>query len=541
MNNLAIRVRGSRQAQTLRFEFAAALGISPDECDRIALSLGLAGVRASKAGDQHPLRRLAARWRLQLRFEERDNEELGDEHDLARIDGLDAGRNFWTILTAYGGLECDISHEIRRSLNAGYRHLGQIYTGLERDAFRTVNTLAECLASAVPNQESLQSNLPSFGPIRIELGRDPSNGQRIEWVVNREDGEDTSASLRIAGAQGKGKSQALLGLLLAIVEAAPSTGFILLDYKGDLSEGQTGEPFIKSTARPQLIRPPDVRLPINPFDLPRGANPQLAAEIFSSTLATFIPQMGGYQQGIVDKALTQAYAAARQANRDGPSLTQARDAVRNQYRREGRQDDTVTLALDRLATKPIFSQTSEIDVTQVFQQRWLIDLSKLGELRTYVAFILLHFLRQVAQTLPDAPFDPRERTRTLRGVVAVDEAHNYLTKGKKSQPLAELVRIGRSKGVPVFLSSQSLDDFKGDTAWRELVPSSLLFGHGVPPDAESVRGALRVDPRIAKKAAGDCLSLEQFMALTHRHRDEDGVPKKVRVTPLYERVASRMR
>jgi hypothetical protein len=151
----------------------------------------------------------------------------------------------------------------------------------------------------------------------------------------------------------------------------------------------------------------------------------------------------------------------------------------------------------------------------------------------------MHFLRQVAQAIPDAPFDAASKTRSLRGIIAIDEAHNFLTQGKKTQPLRELVRIGRSKGVPVILSSQSLEDFRGDTEWNELIPNTLVFCHGVPPSPSTLQGAFRVEPKVAKKLASDCISLDQFVVFTHRHRGADNVPRELRVTPFFERVAAR--
>ncbi|MEW6218611.1 MAG: hypothetical protein AB1634_03640, partial [Thermodesulfobacteriota bacterium] len=365
MPDPVFRIRGSRLAQTLRAQLAVGLDIAPDECDRLALALGLAADRGARANDDHPLRRLAASWDLHLSYEKAsDDDSRGGEHDLSHID-FPGIRYLSTVLTVDGSGE-EAQTRMRRALNAGYRHLGTLYDRMHRDARRLVRELGACLVSAM--EGGIQAtDLPPSGPVSVELGRDATTGEPVKWIVNREEGQDTSASLRIAGAQGKGKSQGLLGLLHAIASAAPATGFILLDYKGDLAKGQTGEPFLRSVAGLRVIRPPEQPLPINPFDLPRDANTDLAAEIFSSTLATFIPQMGGCQQGIVDRALTEAYRMARQANRAGPSLKEARDAVRRQYQEEGRGDDSVTRALDRLADKPIFSQRSEIDVAAIFQ------------------------------------------------------------------------------------------------------------------------------------------------------------------------------
>lgn len=530
------RFRGGRQAQALRHVLSVGLSIGPDDCDRIALALGLAATRATRAGAEHPLKILAELRDLKLAPTDDDDDERGGEHDLSQIE-LPSSTYVRGALSTVR--DADEATNARRALNCGYRLLFALYDQADRDAARALRLVLECVAA--PGNVA-PDTLLHVAPVAVdvELGREPISGQTVVWKVNREEGRDTSANLRIAGTQGKGKSQALLGLLYAIGTAAPGTGFVLLDYKGDLSDGQTGKPFLKSALAPRLIRPPENPIPINPFDLPPGANTELAAQIFSSTLASFVPQMGPVQEGIVDRALSRAYREAREGGRSGPSLKQARDAVRRQYEGDGRNDDSVTLTLDRMADKPIFTSRSEVEASRVFHQRWVVDLSQLGELRTYVAFTLLHFLRQVAQALPDAPFDPKLHRRALRGVIAVDEAHNYLEKGKKSKPLAELVRIGRSKGLPVFLSSQSLDDFKSDTAWRELIPTTLVFGHGAPPDTETLQGALHVDARHARQAAAESVALDQFVAFTHHAVGSDGAPSPLRITPFFERNKARI-
>lgn len=518
---------------TIRYDFAQDLGVLPEDVDRIALCVGIALVKSQR--HDNPLKLLAETRGIRIKPDLTGSGQRGVE---ISMDNLLKTGMMESLSDACRFHSIEGSEEIDSLLNHGYGFLVELHDSMEKDTLRMFRIMAEFACQALPQGVDTLVEQEYTGPIALLLGKKIASDEDIGWVLNREEGQDTAPNLRIAGSQGKGKSQALLGLLYSLAAASENTGFILLDYKGDLSDGTTGDAFRSSTGA-KLVRPPESPVPVNPFDLPGNSNIELAAEVFSSTLASIIPQMGGCQQGIVDRALAQAYRDARLAGHPGPSLMEARDAVRAIYEGERRKDDTVVVALDRLAGKPIFASRSEIEVVNVFRQRWVVDLSKLGELKTYVAFILMHFLRQIAESIPDSPFDRRTNTRTIRGVVAIDEAHHYLRTGRKSQPLAQLVRMGRSKGVPVFLSSQSLDDFRGDTAWRELVPNNILFAHGAPPDVDSLQSALRVDARTAKNLASSCLKLDQFVAYSHHSVDGRGQPVPVRITPFFERSSIR--
>ena len=58
--------------------------------------------------------------------------------------------------------------------------------------------------------------------------------------------------------------------------------------------------------------------------------------------------------------------------------------------------------------------------------------------------------------MPDSPLDEKGN-RECRLLIVIDEAHHYLP--CKQPTLEKLVREGRSKGVFVWLLSQSPDDF----------------------------------------------------------------------------------
>ena len=119
----------------------------------------------------------------------------------------------------------------------------------------------------------------------------------------------------------------------------------------------------------------------------------------------------------------------------------------------------------------------------------------------------------------------------------MDEAHYYLERSR-CQPLLSLIRIGRSKGTPVFLCSQSLEDFRGATELNELLANTFIMGHGVAPPARGLAGALGIGKQHAAAVADRVTQLDQFMAYTNLARGDGTLaPAPVRLTPLFEAVA----
>lgn len=525
----AIAVKGSRLAAEIRHELAVAWNVAPDDADRLALSLGLAFAENGKA---HPLKWLLARGALRPDVKE-DAESDGAQHSLGRIA---AGDDLIGKLLELGpGPSAD---RLRASLNHGYRCLDALLRLSGRDADRVLDRLVEALSADVASAPVDGAGAAPGPAIGVTIGTDPSSGRPVTWHFNREKGETTSANLRIAGQQGKGKTTALLGILLDVARSDASTGFIVFDCKGDLS-GPESAAFREET-RAKVLSPLERPIPINPFDAPRGSkqNVNILAQQFASVFNELV-RIGSVQEGLMRKGLADAYEAAFQAGRGGPSLWQVRESVRAAYDAEPRKwNDTVAATLNKLVEVPCFAdRTEEFPIEQVFAQRWIVNLSDLGDLWIFVAYVLLQCLRNVANALGEAPLERATSIRTIRGVIAIDEAHRYLKEGAKLRPLQDLVRTGRSRGIPVFLSSQSINDFASQTEWEELLGTTLLFAHGMPPDAAAVQGALKLkDSRTARDIAGMAMQLDQFFAFTHHYKDSQEMPLPVRVTPIHERL-----
>jgi len=376
--------------------------------------------------------------------------------------------------------------------------LGRGLAMLARTLRRSDDDPLALLGALLPGPER-RSSSSSTGALEIEIG--VSEGACQRWAVNREAGTQNNPNLRLAGMPGTGKSQFLLHLLAAL-SVRSSAGFLLFDYKGDLASNAG---FLEATgARP--LAPGRDPIPLNPFQLPQGTQARLAPRVFAGVFASAAPNIGEVQKQRLSRAFQRALSSKR------PSLAEVGRAVHQVYAEEGAKPDTVTGLVEQLVSLGIFSDRGP-EGEELFAERWVVDLASLQdqEIQQLVAFVLLQYVQNVVQALPDAAFDGRSKARRLRGIVAVDEAHYYLE--RRCTPLLQLIRTARSKGVPVFLSSQSLNDFRHETELNEFLPNTWLFRHGMHPSARILQGALGLG-RGAGQAAADRLScLEQFHVL----------------------------
>jgi hypothetical protein len=102
--------------------------------------------------------------------------------------------------------------------------------------------------------------------------------------------------------------------------------------------------------------------------------------------------------------------------------------------------------------------------------------------------------------------------RTIRTILVIDEAHNYL--GQKNIFLQKIIREGRSKGVVVFFASQSPNDYQKDFFdFQELLEFAFVFQcDGVT--ARSVKDILGCTAKTAKDLETEISRLEPFQVVS---------------------------
>ena len=123
-------------------------------------------------------------------------------------------------------------------------------------------------------------------------------------------------------------------------------------------------------------------------------------------------------------------------------------------------------------------------------------------------------------TLPDSPVT--EGMRTIRTILVIDEAHNYLT--QRNIFLQRIIREGRSKGVVVFFASQSPNDYQQEFFnFQELLEFAYVFQcDGVT--ANSVQKILGCSARTAKELQTEIARLEPWQVIARsQEKTEDFV------------------
>lgn len=426
-----------------------------------------------------------------------------------------------------------IRNSVEYHVNRGLEMLSEMHKEAKGDRLQMLTMIAAYLPDA-----GQEGTIPlQAGEIRVYVGnRATDNKASLHVTINAEGGDRSNPHVAIAGGSGVGKTQLLLSLLVQALEQTPECGCLLFDYKGDLSRGSNWE-VIEGLGFKEysLGREP---YPINPLRLPSGAKPEMAAQEFAETCRVHNRRLGPRQLGLIRNALTAVYSrsnAARPAKGEdylAPSLGDLKKSLLELYEEEGRESDMVTELFDQLATFRLFEDGSGLSVPEFLSRRVVLDVSKQSAFRELSTFFVLHFILQGMRTLGEAPVQEREgvRYRALRSIIAIDEADKYLS--VRPKPIYEILRMGRSFGVCLWLSSQSIADYESDKdEFVNNVETWFLFQQGKLPSTTSLAGLLKVQKKRAKAIADALPGLPQEHCY-HRH---EGSPTEIVAAQLYKK------
>jgi type IV secretory pathway VirB4 component len=274
--------------------------------------------------------------------------------------------------------------------------------------------------------------------------------------------------MAIMGKPGVGKTQFLLKILADIrIQSQFQTNFIFFDYKGDVVENES---FVETTrARCYKLLQNSESLPINPFILASYDEQSIlvSAREKAESFASINTKFGVVQKGALTEAIVAAYSKRQGSETPYPDFQDVLEIANLMYEEDGKRDDSLIEVLRDLAKFHLFwAHGSAVKpIEKVAGRTMVIDVHAMPVLKELVGYLVIERLYKEMASLPDSQI--KDGRRTLRTILVIDEAHNYL--GQKNIFLQRIIREGRSKGIVVFFASQSPTDYQQKEA--AVVPS----------------------------------------------------------------------
>jgi DNA sulfur modification protein DndE len=340
--------------------------------------------------------------------------------------------------------------------------------GRNRDAF---------LAHLSAGVKKYPGTLGAFREARSLIG-ETTEGEKV-WICLNNPNEQLNPHIALIGSTGCGKTQTLLKIVADVAKESPNLGLVIFDYKGDISANST----FTHICGLEVVRPggrENESIPVNPLELEdyEERTVDWACEGLTETLTLFDPHIGTVQKGLLRRALKVAYSRAAESGKGAPDFLDVLASLDEVYAEQGKPPiDSLFEAVRKMGRFGFFASSDGRGPAREKFWAWrgVIDLSSLEGLREVVAFVTLNHIYRQIRRLPDAPEQQGTGVRELRCIIAIDEAHHYLP--KDPGPLKNLIREGRSKGVAILLSSQSVDDYRrsGDFDYSELLGNLFIF------------------------------------------------------------------
>ena len=338
--------------------------------------------------------------------------------------------------------------------------------------------------------------------------------QRTELVMELNNtAKHANSHMAIIGKPGVGKTQFLLKILTDIrIQSNYQTNFIYFDYKGDVVDNAR---FLElARVQPFRLLQGGQGLPINPFILPSYDEQTInvSAREKAESFASINSKLGVVQKGVLTEAIRAAYAERAGSDAPYPDFSDIFEVATAVYDEDSKKDDSLIEVLRDLSDFDLFWRhgSESAPMEHVSNRTMLIDLHAMPVLKELVAYLVVERLYKEMATLPDSPVT--EGKRTIRTILVIDEAHNYLS--QKNIFLQRIIREGRSKGVVVFFASQSPNDYQQKFFnFQELLEFAYIFQcDGVA--AGSVQDILGCSSKTAKDLQTEIARLEPWQVIT---------------------------
>ena len=394
---------------------------------------------------------------------------------------------------------------VKNHIDSGAALMGQLFQECGRDADNLINRLLHEVEFG-GRRETAGHGLDIF------IGRTLLKRDDLVMEINNT-AKHANSHLAIMGKPGTGKTQFILKILTDIrIQSNFQTNFIYFDYKGDVVEN---ERFLNAAkVQPFRLLQGGQSLPINPFVLPAydEQTVNVSAREKAESFASINSKLGVVQKGALTEAIRAAYAQRSAAEAPYPDFHDVYQMVSAMYEEDNKKDDSLIEVLRDLADFDLFwRHGSDIPpIDRLSSRTILIDVHAMPVLKELVAYLVIERLYKEMALLADSPV--REGRRTVRTILVIDEAHNYLS--QKNLFLQRIIREGRSKGIVVFFASQSPNDYQQKFFnFQELLEFAFIFqSEGV--SAASIQDILGCSAKTARDLQTEIARLEPWQVIT---------------------------
>ena len=357
------------------------------------------------------------------------------------------------------------------------------------------------------------------------------DGTDVHWpLTNTAKIENPHAC--IIGTSGQGKTQFALDILYQIREQNPEVSFTVMDYKGDLSEsGSSTRRMFESHLGCQVVSPGTQPIPSVPFQNAYSRDAAQYALGVTDLLGQFYNRLGTNQRMALRECL--ADLISDEGHSDGIGFPTLEERMQEYYEEHSRKADGLTEVISRLSVLRAFEDTpSASGPNSLITNSLLIRLNELAGDTLPVAFMVISRLYDEMRQLPEV--ERQGAVTDLRHIIFIDEAHHYLS--VKSSPLARIIREGRSKGIAVFLATQSVSDLAGaDGAdYREFLSNAFFFKTNLTSSSH-IRALMPMPSQNVRQAANMISTLDTSNLLFNRNLQKSLRASVLQASQFYQR------
>lgn len=318
------------------------------------------------------------------------------------------------------------------------------------------------------DQSSESSSGPTGSTDILSLRIGLNKGTKEPFVINfNKFDEHSNSHIGVVGTTGSGKTYFIKYLLSRLRESSDfKTNFIFFDYKGDVF----GDTEFTNSAKAEVLRVMKNPIPINVF---RGQEKKTNSERIVEIVKSVEANIGRVQENNLYNAIVQAYESVKGAARPFPDF----HMVRQQLEQINPRPDSLTSVFRPLTEHNLFASREASLWNSLLDRTVIIDIHDLPACKELCVFFVLNEVYRQLKNLGNSKENPDLKTREMRTVIVIDEAHHFLKNKRRVGILESMIREIRSMGAAVILLSQSPDDFdQSDFNFMELLEFVYVLG-----------------------------------------------------------------